>query len=199
MSAPAASSPATAGGTTPVDEQHDHPDQDDDRLPGAQPERDRLAADELRLVDDEDARVARPWRRGPPMGPAGAARRRRPASTGLLAEVLALALDGGHDEVAALGRHAREDPLADERRARRDDDLGQADLAVEAPAPRPSPLPAPYWSTSVRACRLRSAEIVCGVRTGSSRSPSSTTIAIVPSSSGTPTSANSKNPNASPP
>ena len=43
-------------------------------------------------------------------------------------EVLALALDGEDDEVAALGDHAGEGRLADEAGAGRDDDLGDAGL-----------------------------------------------------------------------
>ena len=49
-----------------------------------------------------------------------------------------------------------------------------------------------YCSTSVRACPLKSRGSVRALRCGSSRSPKSTTIAIVPITSGTPTSANSK-------
>ena len=41
-------------------------------------------------------------------------------------ELLALALHGEDDEVAAVGDHAREHGLADQRRARRDHDLGHA-------------------------------------------------------------------------
>ena len=40
--------------------------------------------------------------------------------------VLALALDGEHDEIAAVGDHPGEDGLADQPGARRDDDLGDA-------------------------------------------------------------------------
>ena len=47
----------------------------------------------------------------------------------------------------------------------------------------------------MRACSLKSGAIVRGVRCGSSRSPASTTIAIVPITSGAPTSANAKKPN----
>ncbi len=52
-----------------------------------------------------------------------------------------------------------------------------------------------YWSTSVRARFPKSRVIVRAFRFGSSRSPKSTTIAIVPIRRGTPTRANSKNPN----
>ena len=51
----------------------------------------------------------------------------------------------------------------------------------------------------MRAWRLRSGGIASPLRCGSSRSPKSTTIAIVPATSGMPTSANSKNPNVSTP
>ena len=48
------------------------------------------------------------------------------ASTVSPASVLALALHREHDEVAALGDHPRERGVADELRARRDHDLGDA-------------------------------------------------------------------------
>ena len=51
-----------------------------------------------------------------------------------------------------------------------------------------------YCSTSVRACVERSAAIERGRRWGSRRSPKRTMIAIVPTRSGIPTSANSKKP-----
>ena len=66
------------------------------------------------------------------------------------------------------------------------------------PEPRVSSVPASsssaYWSTSVRAWSLKSREIDARRPVGSSRSPKSTTIAIVPATSGTPTSANAKKP-----
>ena len=52
----------------------------------------------------------------------------------------------------------------------------------------------PYCSTSVLAWRLKSAGIVAPLRSGNSRWPNRMMIAIVPASSGTPTSANSKKP-----
>ncbi len=51
-----------------------------------------------------------------------------------------------------------------------------------------------YCSISVRAWALKSGAIERGWRSGSRRSPKSTTIAITPTVSGTPTSANSRNP-----
>ena len=69
----------------------------------------------------------------------------------------------------------------------------------EARLMRVSSSSSPYCSTSVRACRLKSVGISLAVRVGSRRSPNSTTITIVPTTSGTPTRANSKNPNGRPP
>ena len=52
-----------------------------------------------------------------------------------------------------------------------------------------------YWSTRVRARLPKSRVTVRAFRSGNRRSPKRTTIAIVPARSGSPTSANSKNPN----
>ncbi len=91
--------------------------------------RQRLSADEVGRVDDEDlGRGEVAVERGP--GPlqeqdvAGGERRGG-------GEVLALPLDGEDDEVAARRDHAREEPLADQRRARGDHHLGEARGAVE--------------------------------------------------------------------
>jgi hypothetical protein len=59
--APAASSPATAGGTAPGAEQDDHGGEDDERPLRPSPEQDRLAAHELRPVDDEQLRASSRW------------------------------------------------------------------------------------------------------------------------------------------
>ena len=128
--APAASSPATAGGTTPVTSRANHAHQDQDRLPGAEPKRYGLAANRIGLVHDEHAgvlglRVKRgPW----------ALEEEHVARVQLdlrLADVITPSLDGGDHQVSALGDHATEDSLAQERRSRRDDDLGEANLPVE--------------------------------------------------------------------
>ena len=116
-------------------EQDDHARQDRDRLPGSKPEGHRLTADELGMVDDEEARVV------------GACLERLPRPTKqqdvanrefdlLVPEDRAAPLDLRHDEVAALGHHAPEHALADERRARRDHDLEEPALAVEGRALR---------------------------------------------------------------
>ena len=50
-------------------------------------------------------------------------------------EVLSLALDGEHDEIAALRDHPGEHGLADQRRARRDDDLRDPRAAADRARP----------------------------------------------------------------
>ena len=128
------------------------------------PERHRLAAHERRIVDDQHVRVVEVVRRAPPRCPAGAACR-RPRASSRPAELLALPLHREHDEVAALGDHAREHGLADQARS----------AAGSRPRPRPEPrvselvgdrASSAYWSTSVRAWSLKSRGIVRGFRSG---------------------------------
>ena len=156
----------------------DHPDQDRDRLPRTQPEWDGLAPDELRMVDDEDARVL------------GLGIERLPRTLeeqriadnqvdGFLPEILALAPDRGHHEVTALCRHPPEDGLADERRARRDDDLGQARSRGRS---RADPASGSDSAVLVNEGARVAAEVGRdrrGVRTGSSRSLTRTTMRTV--------------------
>ncbi|MCY1553150.1 hypothetical protein D9M68_896040 [compost metagenome] len=47
------------------------------------------------------------------------------------AQILALTLNRQHDQIAAFGDHARKKPCPYQRRARRDQHLGKARLAVE--------------------------------------------------------------------
>ena len=168
-----------------------------------QPERHGLAADELRVVDDEDARVVglrverRPRAleqraRRPAASVPRPAQRPRPGAG-----------SRGHDEVAALGDHAREHALADERRARRDHAPRRAPVSrLEAASASPSPI-AP---SAVLADERLGVPAEVGrdrrrrPRPGAAGRPSSDArTTIVPMSSGMPTSANSKNPNGRPP
>ena len=124
-SAHAASSPATTGGTAPVASSTTITASTASAALRARAERHGLAAHQLGRVDDaarrgspqvaevrpralDEQRVAHLQRRvaGPHSSPA--------------------ALHGEHDQVAAVGDHAREDVLADEVRARRDHHLGDA-------------------------------------------------------------------------
>ena len=105
-------------------EQDHHPGEDDERPLRTRPERDRLPADERRLVDDEHVRIVEVVLERAP----GALQEQRVADRELrlAGQVLALALDREHDEIAALRHHPREHRLADQRRARRDDHLRHA-------------------------------------------------------------------------
>ena len=71
-------------------------------------------------------------------------------------QVLAVALHGQDDEIAARGDHAREYGLPDKARARRDHDLGEAGAAVEQGVgdvgrPNPPTRNARRWSAASRA------------------------------------------------
>ena len=92
----------------PGREQHHHRGQDDDRLASAEPERDGLAADPLGRVDDQHVRVGEVLVEGGPRALQQQRRRRRPARP-RPAQVLALALDGEDDQVAAVGDHPGKD------------------------------------------------------------------------------------------
>ena len=176
------------GGQGAGDEQHHHRGEHGDRPLRPRPQRDRLAADERRRVDDEHAGVLE-----------------------LLVERRPGAAQQQH---VALGQLR-----LDERRACPwTASTTRSPLSVTMPGKTRLPMSAErggittsatparrvtsasggcsssYWRTSVRACPLKSAPIVRAVRDGRSRSPSSATIAIVPTTSGTPTSANSKKP-----
>ena len=96
----AASSPATAGGTTPVASSDDHPGEHDERPLGAGAERDGLAAHELRRVDDEHVRVVEVDVERVPRA-LQQQRVARPRAVVARADVLAAALHGEDDEVAA--------------------------------------------------------------------------------------------------
>ena len=130
ITAPAASSPATAAGTRPVASSTTiaarTPSAGIAPGPIGSAWR-RTRSGELTTQDLGRGEVVVERLPGPcssRMSPAASAlaRRRGPAP---------LALDGEDDEVAARRDHAGEQPLADQRRARRDHDLGEAGGAVE--------------------------------------------------------------------
>ena len=89
---------------------------DDERAFGAGPERNRLAPDDPWFVDDEHVGILEVDGEGVPRA------LQQHHVTGregdlLGAEVLPLAMDGEHDEVAALGDHPGERRLPDQARS----------------------------------------------------------------------------------
>src|SRR5262249_1864047 len=161
-------------------EQDDHRGEHHQRARRARAERHR-PPDEPGLVHDQHLRVVEVLLERAPgaLEQQGVADRERR----LARHVLPPALDGEHHEVAPLGtipQNARS-PTSSER--------GGMTISTR-PERRVSRTPSassPYWSTSVRACSLKSREPARGLRVGTSRSPKRTTIAIVPATSGTPT------------
>ena len=109
-------------------EQDDHPGEDDERVLGARPERNRLPTDERRLVDDHHLGVIEVMleRTPRPLEQQGVA----DGEHGLTWHVLTLPLDRTYDEIAALGDHPRKHGLVDEGGARGYDDLGKTRAAA---------------------------------------------------------------------
>ena len=108
-------------------EQHHHHGDDDQRPFGAGAEWDRLTPDDPWFVDDEHVGILEVDGEGVPR-----ALQQHHVTGGeadlLGAEILPLAVDGEHDEVAALGDHPGERRLPDQPRPGADDDLGHARL-----------------------------------------------------------------------
>ena len=121
MIAPAASSPATAGGTQPVTSRITIPARMTSARFAPGPSGTACRRTSAGSIDDEQVRIVEVVLERSP----GALQEQGVADheLGLAGQVLALALDRAHDEIAALGHHPREHGLADERGARRNDHL----------------------------------------------------------------------------
>ena len=155
------------------------------------PERHRLPAHQRRARRRPARSGRRGWRRARPTCPAAAACRPRRARS-RPGRVLAPALHGEDARSPLSVIMPGKTRLAGELRARRDHDLG------DARAPRHQRVRGVVELVLLDQRARVAAEVAArssaGARSGSSRSPKSTTIAIMPSDSGRPTSANSKNP-----
>ena len=106
-------------------------------------------------------------------------------------QLLAPPLHAEHDEITAVGDHAGEQALAGKLGSRRHDDLGDARRARQQ---RVLGVVEPVLLDQRAGVVAEVARDRAGGAVGSSRSPNSHTIAIVPATSGTPTSPNSRKP-----
>ena len=175
-SAPAASSPATAGGTAPVASSDDHRGEDRERPLGARAERHRLPAHELGRVDDEHVGSSRFPSRARP----------RPLQQQRVADGEHALARPSSSPLRCTARTTRSPlsvtmpgntALADQLGARRDHDLGDAGARVSSVVRGVvEPVLLDQRARVVAEVGARSTR---GVRCGSSRSPNSTTIAIV--------------------
>ena len=195
---PPRAAPRPPAGRCPVASSDDHPDQDGDRLAAPRPSGTAWRRTSVRRVDGEHARVLGVRLERLP----GALQQERVAGRERLARSR-----GPRPALDRERRRGRRSPVTMPGNTGSPMSAERGGISTSAsPVSRPDQPGArrrrdarPYWSTSVRAWRLRSAGIVLGVRSGSSRSPSRRARSRWPrGAAGCPASANSKNPNGRP-